>query len=59
MQLQTMLAALPADRRDAIAAFFAEEVARCPNCEGPVTRTQPRELRKDIGVCHVDCDAHR
>lgn len=59
VQLETILSALPSERRDAIAAFLAEQVATCPNCERPVTRTQPRALRKDVGICHLDCGAHQ
>ena len=55
VDLPTILGALPDDRRDAVAGFLAEEVAQCAKCQQPVTRTQPRELRKDDGICHLDC----
>lgn len=54
MTFEDQMAALPPERREAIAAWLQSSLGDCGYCGRPVTMTDKRRLEKDEPV-HLEC----
>jgi hypothetical protein len=54
--IEVMLDSLPADRREAVAAWLNRSIGDCVHCGQPVLISQPRAVQ-DPGFRHLGCDA--